>query len=97
MPAYVVADITRVHNPHTYADYRARVSAGIEAAGGRYLSRGGSVDVFEGQWQPGRLVIVRFETPAAARQWWTPPGYQGLKSLCQAATGTNMIVVDGLE
>lgn len=97
MPAYVVADIIRIHDPQTYADYRARVSAGIEAAGGRYLARGGSVEVFEGQWRPGRLVIVRFDTPVAARRWWTSPGYQDLKLLRQAATDTNMIAVDGLD
>jgi uncharacterized protein (DUF1330 family) len=96
MPAYLIADITRIHNPEIYADYRSRVSDGIEAAGGRYLARGGSVDVFEGEWQPGRIVIVRFESSAAARAWWASPGYHDIKRLRQAATDTNMIVVDGL-
>jgi uncharacterized protein (DUF1330 family) len=42
--------------------------AAIAAAGGRYLVRGGELAVFEGDWQPSRLVVLEFEDLAAAKQ-----------------------------
>lgn len=97
MAAYLIVNITAVHDPAAYADYRARVSAGLTAAGGRYLARGGAFDVLEGEWTPSRLVVVEFPTASAARQWWHSPAYLELKALRQAATDTQMVLVEGLD
>jgi uncharacterized protein (DUF1330 family) len=96
MAAYLVVDLTAIHDEQTYARYRSQVSPGLEAAGGRYLVRGGEVDVIEGDWRPGRLVIVRFESKEAARQWWASREYAPLKQLRQASASTNMVLVQGL-
>ena len=97
MAAYLVVDITSIHDDATYGRYRSQVSPQLEAAGGRYLIRGGSVEVLEGDWRPGRLVIVRFKSSEAARRWWSSPEYAALKGLRQASTLTNMILVEGVH
>jgi uncharacterized protein (DUF1330 family) len=96
MAGYLIADITRIHDEPTYGRYRSQVSAGMAAAGGRYLARGGSIEVLEGRWQPGRLVIVRFESVDAARRWWASPEYTPLKELRQRAAAANMLIIDGV-
>jgi uncharacterized protein (DUF1330 family) len=96
MAAYLIVDITEIHDPQTYAQYRSQVTVGLEAAGGRYLVRGGAVDIVEGSWRPGRVVVVRFESAQAARRWWESSEYRELKRMRQAAASTNMIIVDGL-
>jgi uncharacterized protein (DUF1330 family) len=96
MSAYLVVDITSIHDPETYAEYRATVSGDLSAAGGTYLVRGGAVEVLEGGWHPGRLVIVKFDSREAANRWWASPGYARLKGMRQASTRTNMILVDGI-
>lgn len=96
MSAYLVVDIATVHDPDTYAEYRAMVSQELLAAGGTYLVRGGPVEVLEGGWHPGRLVIVKFDSREAATRWWASPGYARLKRMRQSSTQTNMILVDGL-
>ena len=60
MPAYVVveADVT---DPQRYEQYKAAAAAAMAAAGGRYLVRGGELAIFEGDWQPSRLVVLEFE------------------------------------
>ncbi len=95
--AYLIVDIAQIHNETDYARYRSMVSPGLEAAGGSYLARGGAVDVLEGAWRPGRIVLVRFPSLAAARAWWSSPGYEAPKRLRQSATTTNMIAVEGLQ
>jgi uncharacterized protein (DUF1330 family) len=97
MAAYLIVDIAHVHDPATYAAYREDVSRGLLAAGGRYLVRGGALEVLEGDWRPGRLVVVRFDTSADARSWWASTEYARLKDMRQASTTTHMVLVDGVS
>ncbi len=96
MAAFVVVDIAHIQDETAYAAYRSRVSAGIKTAGGRYLARGGAVEILEGQWKPGRFVIVRFESMEAARRWWTSPEYEPLKRMRQASTYSNIVLLEGM-
>jgi uncharacterized protein (DUF1330 family) len=63
MAAYVLADIT-ILDPDVYEDDRGQVLAVIEKYGGRYLVRGGASEVFEGDWQPNRLILLEFPETA---------------------------------
>jgi uncharacterized protein (DUF1330 family) len=95
MAAYVIADIT-VLNPEAYEEYRRQVPAVIEAYGGRYLVRGGAVAVFEGDWQPSRLVVLEFPDMGALRRWYRSDDYQILLRIRQRAARTHLIAVEGV-
>ena len=95
MSAYVIVDVAGIHDEQTYARYRNEVSPGLLAAGGEYLARGGRLEVLEGDWRPSRIVLVRFSSMTAAREWWASPEYAALKTLRQQSTRTNMVVVEG--
>jgi uncharacterized protein (DUF1330 family) len=97
MSAYVIVDVARVRDEAIYGRYKKQVSPGLVAAGGRYLARGGAIDVLEGDWRPNRLILVRFDSAAAARAWWASPEYAALKSARQASTDCNMLIVDGVS
>lgn len=97
MAAYLIADIASVLDENAYGRYKNQVSPGLLSAGGRYLARGGAIDVLEGDWRPNRLILVRFDSVAAARRWWSSKEYAALKELRQAATQTRMVLVDGLS
>jgi uncharacterized protein (DUF1330 family) len=47
MAAYLIVDIAQIHDERMYARYRHRVSPGLLTAGGRYLARGGAVEILE--------------------------------------------------
>jgi uncharacterized protein (DUF1330 family) len=95
MSAYLIVDISAIHDEQTYARYRQQVSPGLRDAGGEYLARGGEIAVLEGDWRPSRIVVVRFESMQAARQWWASPQYEPLRHMRQASTRTNMVLVNG--
>src|SRR5262245_42415105 len=97
MAAYLIVDIAKIHDERVYARYRQDVSPGLVAAGGRYLARGGAVEVLEGSWRPGRLVLVRFDSAEAARRWWASSEYAELRQMRQDSTATNMILVEGVD
>jgi uncharacterized protein (DUF1330 family) len=47
MPAYMVVQIN-VTDPEKFARYREAVPRVVESSGGRYIVRGGTVEVLEG-------------------------------------------------
>jgi uncharacterized protein (DUF1330 family) len=95
LAAYVVVQID-VRDPDTYAEYKELAPPSIAAHGGRYLVRGGKVDVLEGTWSPGRFVVLEFPSADHARAWWGSAAYAPAKTLRQASAGTEMILVEGI-
>jgi len=95
MAAYVIANV-RVTDPDRYPDYIGRVSQTIERHGGRYLARGGEVEVLEGDWEPQRLIILEFESMERLREFYDSPEYAPLKRLRHEAADTQFVVVEGM-
>ena len=95
MPAYLFADV-EVTDPAGYEQYRQRVSATIEAFGGRYLVRGGATEVLEGDWKPKRLVILEFVDMARLKAWYESPEYRPLIELRQRTTTSTLVAVEGV-
>ncbi len=95
MAAYVIASI-KVTDPAGYDEYKKLVGPAIEAYGGRYLVRGGKIDLLEGQWHPDRLVVVEFESAEKARAWWSSTQYAEAKKIRQRSAISSGIIVEGL-
>jgi uncharacterized protein (DUF1330 family) len=95
MPAYVIASVTEAHDDEALAEYRRRNTAAVEAHGGRFLVRGGAMEVLEGDWSPLRVVVMEFADLAAARAWYESDDYQAAIPIRQGASTTDLIVVDG--
>lgn len=95
MSAYVIANVT-VKDPVRYEDYRRLVGPTIEKYGGRFIARGGSIEVLEGDWQPTRLVVVEFPSAAAAREWWNSPAYSEAKRIRQATSEGTLLILEGV-
>ena len=97
MPAYVIADV-KVTDPEQYKQYMALSPAAIEAAGGRFLVRGGPHGVLEGVRQPNRMVMVEFPDLAAARAFYDSARYREARAKRAGATEFfNMVVVQGVD
>ena len=80
MSAYILASL-QITDPVLFEEYRSRVPAVIAAHGGRYLVRGGSVDVLEGDALGNRLVIVEFPDMSRLKAFYRSPEYQPLVQL----------------
>ena len=96
MPAYVIAHI-EVKDPVQYEDYKRMVQPTLDQYGGRFLARGGKVEVLEGTWQPKRLVLVEFPSVERARTWWESVEYAPAKAKRQATSVGDMIILEGLQ
>ena len=94
MSAYIIADIS-VHDPKLYKEYASVAPGFVEKHQGRYVVRGGEVDVVEGNWHPQRLVVVEFSSTEHAHAFLQDPDYQSVAAMRHAATTSNLIVVEG--
>ena len=95
MPAYVIASVTEAHDDEALAEYRRRNTAAVEAHGGRFVVRGGAMEVLEGDWAPLRVVIMEFDDVEAARRWYESDEYQAAIPIRQGASTTDIILVEG--
>lgn len=95
MAAYVIANV-RVTDPGRYEDYRRLVTGTVSKHGGRFLARGGRVEVLEGDWQPERLVILEFPSMEQARAWWDSPDYAEARAIRQAASEGTLLILEGV-
>ena len=94
MSAYVIAELD-ITDPEKFAEYRGLVPATVEQYGGKYLARGGSVEVLEGDWNPARIVILEFESTEQAKKWIDSDEYTPVKQIRFESANTNVVLVEG--
>ena len=96
MPAYVILDV-EVTDVTRYQDFIAGVKPVMEAAGARYLARGGVHRVHEGDWSPRRLVIMEFPSVEAWNAFYDSPEYRELRALREECSSARLVAVEGLD
>jgi uncharacterized protein (DUF1330 family) len=96
MSAYVIFDVD-IRDAARYQEFMAGVKPALEKAGAKYLARGGAHKVYEGDWQPRRIVLIEFPSVAAWEEFYSGPTYQGLKSVRDACSSARLVSVVGLE
>lgn len=95
MSAYVIFDV-EIRDPARYQEFMAGVKPALEAAGAKYLARGGAHKVYEGDWQPRRIVLLEFPSVEAWEMFYLGPVYQGLKSIRDECSSARLVSVEGL-
>ena len=95
MAAYVIAHID-VTDPVRYEDYKKMSPVSIGQFGGKFIARGGAVEVLEGAWQPKRLVLLEFPDAETARRWYASAEYAPARALRQATSTGDMVLIEGV-
>jgi uncharacterized protein (DUF1330 family) len=94
MPAYVIAQVRAVRDQDALVEYRTRNTPTVTAHGGRFIVRGGPIEHLEGD-APLRFVVMEFPDAATARAWYESEDYAPLKAIRQAASDTDIVIVEG--
>jgi uncharacterized protein (DUF1330 family) len=93
--AYVIYQ-GEVLDAERYEEYKVRAAESIIAAGGRYLVRGGDIEVLEGEAPAGRTVLLEFETMQAALDWYRGAEYTEIRTMREGVARARMYVVEGV-
>lgn len=92
MTAYLIAHI-EVLDPEGYKAYPQRNTPLVERFGGRFIARGGAVEMLEGDAAPNRLVVIEFPSMDAARAWYHSPEYQEIAVIRRQYAHTQMLAL----
>jgi len=92
---YVIA-IVDVSDVEGYQAYSRQVPATIAKYGGRYLVRGGKMELREGEWPGPRTVILEFPSLERALEWYDSPEYQPLRPIRQANSSARIAFFEGV-
>ena len=96
MSAYVIFDV-EIRDPARYQAFMQGVKPALEAAGARYLARGGEHKVYEGDWAPRRIVLLEFPSVAAWESFYFGEVYQALKAIRDECSSARLVSVQGLD
>ena len=96
MPAYVFAGNT-VTDIALMGEYAKLVPATLEPFDGKFVVRGGQVEVVEGTWSTPRLVMIEFPSRDHARRWYHSAAYQAIIQMRFDAAETDfLLIVEGV-
>ena len=95
MAGYEIVD-GEVTDAEVFAEYLERIVGVVEAYGGKYLVRGGASEVTDGDWTPGRLVVIEFESIERVREYINSDEYQEIKEIRDRSSNTNVVIVEGV-
>lgn len=92
MPAYMIA---QYRNSAEYDAYRSAVVALNRLHGARILTKAGTARALEGNWAFDSMVVVEFESQAAAEAFYSSQAYEHIKALRVQAPPMLIVLVDG--
>ena len=86
-----------IHDHAGFDEYRRQVMPTLSPFGGKFLVRGGSFAVTEGDWPHERVAIVEFPSRAKAEAWYASPAYQAILPLRLKSMTSSAIMVDAVD
>jgi uncharacterized protein (DUF1330 family) len=97
MTAYMLAHLRKPEEIHPdVLEYKEKVQSAMDPFSGRFIVRGGAVEVHEGAW-PGDVVLVEFPSMEHARGFYRSAAYQEILPLRTKHLDGDLIIVDGVE
>lgn len=95
MPAYMIV-LIRQTREEGWPEYRAKVGPFFAQHGGKYLVRGGDVEVLEGSYDGRRLIVFEFPSVEVIKTMWNSPEYVRLKQLREGSGELDVWAVPGV-
>ncbi|MDP2417320.1 MAG: DUF1330 domain-containing protein [Hydrogenophaga sp.] len=95
MSAYIIADVT-VTNEDQMKLYREWSTRAMQEHGAEVLVRGGRLEPLEGDWNPQRIVVLKFGSLAAARAYYDSETYTQARQVREGAGSIRMVAVEGV-
>lgn len=93
--AYWIGHVT-ISDPQAYEAYRQANAAAFARFGARFLVRGGTQEVVEGQMR-SRTVVIEFPDLTAAQACYRSPEYQAALALRLPVSFADLAIVEGWD
>ena len=89
---YVIAQL-RVTNPKNYKEYIEKVNPIVKKFDGEFLVRNGEYQIFDGETNFPRIIILKFPSYERALEWYNSEEYKPIKQIrLDNSEGINIII-----
>ena len=93
VPVFVIANFT-IQDPDTYRTYEKGFFPILKKHGGEFLTYDDKNSILEGdEPPPGRVVLFKFPSEEAAKNWYADPDYQALSEHRRAGTTMKFLTI----
>jgi uncharacterized protein (DUF1330 family) len=93
MTAYLIVDMTFT-DTKALEGYWHLAAASVARHDGKFVVRGGKIEMVEGDWTADRIVVVEFPNMAAAHEFYDSADYAPLLKIRLAATKSRAVFVE---
>ena len=96
MVAYVIAERVDQWDTEVFAAYGPLAAASIARFGGRYLAKGGRIELLEGEEPaPLAMAVLEFPNREQAEAWFASDDYQKAAAIRRGGTKNRFLLIDG--
>lgn len=96
MPAaYLIAEVS-ITNEDQMKVYREWSTRAMQEFGAEVLVRGGRIEPLEGDWNPQRMVVLKFQDIATAQAYYRSETYSRARQEREGAGSTRILAVEGV-
>lgn len=94
MPAYFISSV-EVTDPERFQAYRELAAVALKTYGGKFLVRGATPGVLEGDWPSKRFTVIEFADEDTVRAFYDSPEYKAAREARAGAAVFDVISVPG--
>ena len=84
-----------IKDAELFQQYPPLSTKAVEKFGGKYLIRGGTFNVVEGEWPAERTTVVEFESFIKAKEFYNSLEYNEAKNVRQKSADSDFILIEG--
>ena len=93
--AYIIFNVS-ITDPVQYEQYKKLSTLAMQAHGAEICVRGGKIEVLEGDWQPERMVVLKFPSVEQAKTFYDSPEYRRAREARTQAADMRAVLVEGV-
>ena len=91
---YIIFSVS-ITDPVQYEEYKKFSTLAMQAHGAEVCVRGGKIEVLEGDWQPERMVVLKFPSVEQAKRFYDSPEYRRAREARTRAAVMCAVLIEG--
>jgi uncharacterized protein (DUF1330 family) len=96
LPGYAIIEVDVTDKDGYSREFLPVIAKDIQAAGGRYVVRGGNPIVLQGAPPASRVAVLQFDSMDKLRAWWSSPSHTGAQAIGDTYATTRAFAVEGV-
>jgi uncharacterized protein (DUF1330 family) len=94
-PGYAIVEVNVTDKDAYTKEFLPVIAKDIQAAGGKYVVRGGNPVTLQGAPPASRVAVLQFDSVDKLKAWWSSPGHTSAQAIGDKYATTRAFAVEG--